>query len=119
MHQDVGSDTEPLAPPPARERAGEFLHTIGQRLTETQSRVAAVWDHVQHAEGAAETPGVETPTALVRAEQTIDRFGQQLGRLGVVAMHRTRRWLALAREETEDIWAEARDIHRRLRHPSQ
>ncbi len=47
-----------------------------------------------------------------RAEELMDRIGQRVGYIASLADLRVRKMAALAREEAEDIWAEAQSIHR-------
>jgi len=51
--------------------------------------------------------------AMVRAEELVDRLGEQLGRLLSTSGRQLRKAAARAREEAEDIWAEAQAIRRR------
>lgn len=53
--------------------------------------------------------------ATERAEELVDRIGQRVGYVASLAGLRLRRMAALAREEAEDIWAEAQSIHRERR----
>ena len=46
-----------------------------------------------------------------RAEELLDRMGQQFGELASRAGRGFLRAMARAREEAEDIWAEGRSIH--------
>jgi hypothetical protein len=62
----------------------------------------------------SEAPG-EGPArpATERAEQTVDRMAQAIGRLTALAGLRIRKVAALTREEAEDMWAEAQSIRQR------
>jgi len=51
--------------------------------------------------------------ATERAEELADRMGQSLGHAAILVGLRIRRMAALAREEAEDMWAEAQSIGRR------
>ncbi len=51
--------------------------------------------------------------ATERAEELADRMGQRLGHATILVGLRIRKMAALAREEAEDIWAEAQSIGRR------
>lgn len=100
------------------ERFGRFL-AVGLRRVE------------QAASGAPAAPAAPTATAssqgtappaedgppsraadTVRAEEMVDRIGGQLSALASVAAHRLRKGAALAREEAEDMWAEAQQLRR-------
>jgi hypothetical protein len=56
----------------------------------------------------------ETPSlAMQRAEELVDRMAECLGHFSAVIGHKIR-WLAVrAREEAEDIWAEAQALRRK------
>ena len=49
-------------------------------------------------------------SATARADAMVDRAGAQLGTLTALVSHQLRRAAALAREEAEDVWAEAQQI---------
>jgi len=51
--------------------------------------------------------------ATERAEELADRMGQRLGHATILVGLRIRKIAALAREEAEDIWAEAKSVGRR------
>jgi hypothetical protein len=53
---------------------------------------------------AAERPVMD------RAEEMVDHFGEQVGQYASQAGQVLNRWLARAREELEDMWAEAQSI---------
>ncbi|HYW09108.1 MAG TPA: hypothetical protein VE913_19265 [Longimicrobium sp.] len=48
--------------------------------------------------------------ATARAEQMLDGAGERVGHFAAIAGHRLRTAAALAREEAEDLWAEARHL---------
>lgn len=50
---------------------------------------------------------VAASPALARADAMLDQAGQRVGEAMVEIGHRLRVWSARAREEAEDIWAEA------------
>lgn len=54
-----------------------------------------------------------TPRATERAEQVLDRLGERVGRYASLAGLRLRQMAAVAREEAEDMRAEAESIRRR------
>ncbi len=51
--------------------------------------------------------------AMQRAEEMVDRLGEQVGHYVSVIGHNILKWAARAREEAEDIWAEAQAIRQR------
>ena len=50
---------------------------------------------------------------MERAEELVDRLGQRAGQIGTELGQRLLRLAARAREEAEDIWAEAQSMRRR------
>ncbi len=62
------------------------------------------------------TPVSETPeshdgtAATQRAERIVDETAERIGRWTATAGHALLRWGARAREEAEDVWAEAQSI---------
>src|SRR5437764_11326792 len=50
--------------------------------------------------------------SMQRAEEMVDRWGERVGYYATVAGHQLLRLAARAREEVEDIWAEAQSIRR-------
>jgi hypothetical protein len=66
-------------------------------------------------EGSAGTSAETQHSPVERAEVIVDRLGARLGEVAAVAGHELRRVAARAREETEDIWAEAKDVRARWR----
>ena len=59
-----------------------------------------------------EAPGGIDPETLRRAEEMVDRMGEQIGHYATVLGREFLKWAARAREEAEDIWAEAQQIRR-------
>lgn len=53
----------------------------------------------------------EERPAMERAEELVDRLGQRAGALASLAGLRVRKLAARAREEAEDVLAEARSVH--------
>jgi len=51
--------------------------------------------------------------ALRRAEEMVDRWGEQIGRTASSIGRTFLRWAARAREEAEDIWADAQALRAR------
>jgi hypothetical protein len=81
----------------ATERAERLVEQFGQRLGATREQLAA---------RAASDSQAQRP-ATERAEELLDRAGEQVGRFAAVAGQEMRKFIARAREEAEDIWAEA------------
>lgn len=72
----------------------------------------------ESAHGAQPQYEPEMPPATQRAEVLVDAAGQRLGHFATLAGQRLQKWVALAREEGEDIWAEAQDIRRHIGQPA-
>ena len=53
--------------------------------------------------------------AAQRAEELVDRWGEQIGQYAAQFGHNVLKWAARAREEAEDIWAEAQALRERQR----
>ena len=53
--------------------------------------------------------------AMQRAEEMVDRLGEQIGHYATDFGHSVLKWFARAREEAEDIWAEAQAIREQQR----
>jgi hypothetical protein len=61
----------------------------------------------------SQTPNQPAPNETVqRAEALVDQWGQRLGHVLSIAGEQVRKATARAREEAEDIWAEAQHIRR-------
>ena len=60
--------------------------------------------------GNTSANGKMTGLPTERAEVVVDRLGERLGHWLSGAGHQVRKAAALAREEAEDIWAEAQAI---------
>jgi hypothetical protein len=52
---------------------------------------------------------------MQRAEEMVDRLGEQVGQYVSAFGHNILKWAARAREEAEDIWAEAQAIREQQR----
>ncbi len=59
-----------------------------------------------------EQSSTEDP-AMMRAEELVDRLGERVGYFASLLNQRARWAAARAREEAEDIWAEAQSIRRK------
>ncbi len=55
----------------------------------------------------------EEHPAMERAEKLVDRLGERTGALVSLAGLRLRKLAARAREEAEDVWAEAQSVRHR------
>jgi hypothetical protein len=59
-----------------------------------------------------EAAGTSDGSATERAEALLDGMGEQINHFAALAGPSIRKFVALAREEAEDIWAEAQEIRR-------
>lgn len=102
---------------PAVERAEELGAQLG-RLTSLalhgiESAVRkGLLEPSSGKEAPAGSAAMPDRPATERAEELLDRVGTGLGQVASLAGPRIRRLAALAREEAEDIWAEAQHIRR-------
>jgi hypothetical protein len=64
-------------------------------------------------------PAVEQPSpAMQRAEELVDRMAERVGHYTGVIGHKILWFMARAREEAEDIWAEAQALRQKKRQES-
>jgi hypothetical protein len=56
--------------------------------------------------------GAEPDPAMARAEELVDQMGERFGQFLSQAGHYAQKAMARAREEAEDIWAEAQEMRR-------
>ncbi len=63
-------------------------------------------------QSATEQPAKQQ-AAMMRAEELVDRLGERVGYFASLLNQRARWAAARAREEAEDIWAEAQSIRRK------
>ena len=116
----------------ATERAEELFNRMGQRLgmltalaTQRLQRVATSireeadrLDEPQsvsgeHSDGSAAGRTEEVyRLATAKAEQMVDQMGQRISQYTATAGLQIQRAVARAREEAEDMWAEAQNIRR-------
>jgi hypothetical protein len=69
--------------------------------------------HAEHGNGTdADEARRQT---MQRAEQLADQLGERVGQYVAAFGHNVLKWVARAREEAEDIWAEAQAIRERQR----
>lgn len=86
------------------ERAEHLVDRFGQRLNTAREQMAG--------RSAAQSSGNGQPQrpAMERAEETLDRVGHQVGIYAARTGHELRKFFARAREEAEDMWAEAQNM---------
>lgn len=97
------------APESAVQRAEALLDRFGKRVREARAEAVKKEETVKAAvtEASAQQPA---RPATERADEILDRTGEQMGRLGSAVSLRVRKFTALAREEAEDILAEAQTL---------
>lgn len=88
---------------PATERAETMLNRLGERVG---SSAAGATARLRHA-GAPHRPN---ESAMARSEALVSRLEDAIGPYATVVGRRLQRLAARAREEVEDIWAEAQHV---------
>ncbi len=100
-------------------RAETLLGSLGARLKDVRANLT------EAPVTPAEAPFSDAPPLTVaqaeaqmrpateRAEETLDQVGERLGAFAAAVSHRVRKGAALAREEAEDILAEAQTLRRK------
>ena len=89
------------------EQVGRFAVLALQRIERMVREGTASRPSGEPTEAGPEPAGTSEPSATRRAEEMLDSMGEQLGQLASLAGPRVRKLAELAREEAEDIWAEA------------
>lgn len=113
---DVNDEQQHVAPErPATERAEEMLGRLGQRFTDMRANVGRALEQRAQQRGGTAGPAGTTQPAPERATETLGDWGKTVGYAAGIAGLRLRQWGARAREEAEDLWAEAQSV----RHPGQ
>ncbi len=109
---------------PTAERAAELGEQVGRlvslalRRIETMARTGmSGQEPVGHVETPVEGAPADASRAFdrsptKRAEELVDGAAERISQLTRLAGPSIRRFVALAREEAEDIWAEAQQIRR-------
>lgn len=97
---------------PATDRAEEMLGRLGQRFTDMRTNVGRAFEEraKQQAKARANGESGAAQSASGRAEDTLTDWGERVGYFAGVAGLRLRQWSARAREEAEDLWAEAQTM---------
>jgi hypothetical protein len=62
--------------------------------------------------GATEAQAESENQPMRRAEELVDQWGERVGHFASQIGQTFQRWAARAREEVEDMWAEAQSIRR-------
>ena len=98
-------------------KAEALLGSLGARLKDvrvnlTETPVTVTEAPFSDTETVAQAEAQMRP-ATQRAEETLDRVGERLGVFAAALGHQVRKSAALAREEAEDIWAEAQSLRQK------
>ena len=91
---------------------GSRLKNAGAKLQEAVAPSTASSPKSSSLQGSA--AGTERP-ATDRAEESLDRAGEQIGLFAATLSHRVRRSAALVCEEAEDVLAEAQSLRHKDR----
>lgn len=95
--------------------AQSFASQIGSRWKKASAKLQEASAPVASSKTASsKTASAERP-ATDRAEESLDRAGEQIGLFAATLSHRVRRSVALAREEAEDVLAEAQSLRQKDR----
>jgi hypothetical protein len=108
-------------PIPGREPFGHWGEEVGRFVAGTVSSVRHLGEtgtRQRSRANAAEGEVAGERTTRQRAEVLVDDFGDWTKRVGSLVTRQVTRLASRAREEGEDIWAEARAVQRHEREPS-
>ncbi len=108
---------------PTVERAEELGEQVGRVAYLALRRIEAIVRKGmsgQASPAVAEAPdqaqteaaGASDRSATERAEALLDGMGERINHFAALASPSIRKFVALAREEAEDIWAEAQEVRR-------
>ncbi len=89
--------------------AQSLARQLGDRVKKTGAELQKDFAPAASSGTEPEQPAAE------RAEKALDRAGEQIGLFAAALSHRARRSAALAREEAEDVLAEAQSLRRKDR----
>lgn len=98
----------------ATERAEALLDNLGEGIGRLTSLTLRGIERIAAGAGAnaaattRDTASGSSPTQ--RAERLLDGVGERFGYFAAVAGQRIRKTAAMAREEAEDLWAEAQSV---------
>lgn len=95
--------------------AQSFAAQLSDKLKETGAKLQQVsLPAAASSRKAASAAEAERPAAE-RAEEFLDRAGEQIGLFAAAFSHQVRKSVALTREEAEDILAEAQSLQHKAR----
>lgn len=96
---------------PATDRAEEMLSRLGQRFTDMRTNVGRAFEErARQQAGERANGGPDARSGSGRAEDALADWGERVGYFAGIAGLRLRQWGARAREEAEDLWAEAQTM---------
>lgn len=116
--------------PAMAERAGELGEQVGRLASLALRRIEAMAKAGMSGQPplgdspapdpatSADASGSSGRSATQRAEELLDGAAERVNQLAPLVVPNLRRFVALAQEETEDIWAEAQEIRRSRRRGS-
>lgn len=110
----MGEDQQMPASRAPTERAEEMIARLGRRFGEVRT---AVSQRLEQTAGQGNASGSQRP-AVERAEETFDQIGMRVGAFAAEATRRIQQLGARAREEIEDMWAEAQSVRQNTTFPS-
>ena len=113
-------------------RAEELFNRVGQRLgyltalatQRLQSAATSIREQADRLDEPQSVPGEQSNgpeagrteearrQATLKAEEMVDRMGSRINQFTSIASLQIQRTVARAREEAEDMWAEAQNIRR-------
>jgi hypothetical protein len=91
-------------------RAEELLDRLGHRFQDVRASVGRALEQRAHRPANGEGEGGSDRPAAGRAQETLGTWGERVGFVAGAAGLRLRQWGARAREEAEDLWAEAQTM---------
>ena len=107
------------------QRFGYFTALAAQRLQKVATTIREEADRLDEPQSDSDESSNGSPAgrageayqqATVKAGQLVDQWGQRISHYTAIAGLQVRRAVARAREEAEDIWAEAQSISRQNDH---
>lgn len=101
---------------PATARAEELLDRLGQRFQDVRANVGRAFE--QRAQRQGNGQGAAASQHSASAQETLGTWGERVGFVAGAAGRRVLQWGARAREEAEDLWAEAQNKRQQTTAPT-
>ncbi|HZS79149.1 MAG TPA: hypothetical protein VFA41_21235 [Ktedonobacteraceae bacterium] len=100
-------------------RIGLFAAQVNQRVQQAATSIREEADRMDQPQEDTQRSSVEpvahvgdtSEVASQKAEVIVDRLGQRLSLFAAQTSYQIQKAVARAREEVEDIWAEAENLH--------